>query len=473
LKKNKLSIILSALSDKEVKEFRQFVNSPFFNKNKKLLKLIDFLIKFHPTFNHKKFTEIEAINVLSLNRKNGKAQLAKLSTSLFKLFKTFNYHNRSNEIELDFELLKFYVEKELAHLFNNKQALFEKELDALQQNEEQFWHYYKFNDLIRNHLSFTQDKGIGDINYQKTTDALDQFYVLTKLKFTALKKNRQKVVNYRYTFPFINNILDEINSNEIFDTPLIQIWIGIINIIDAEKPTIIQYNNLKSYFLKHQEIITDDDSREIFVYLKNIANQVFPQGKDYFVEYFDLSKKQYEKGFLYYNGFIPPTEFLNIIRIGIAAAENNYIKEFIKDNKNLISTEYQEKESIYELGMAILLFDEKKYDEVLDILNQIKNVNVYRKMHERRIRLLVYYELDMMSLFDDLINSFRKYLTINKDDLAEFHVNVNRDFINVAAGLYKLIKTDKKKLSAFKEEIDDLRTLPYRSWFEEKLSKLQ
>jgi len=461
------------LSDKDIKEFRLFVSSPYFNKNEKLVKLLDFFIKYHPTFDHKKFTEHEAINLLSLNRKNGKAQLAKLSTALFKLFKTFNHLNKSNDLKQDFDLLKFYYENDLSNLFNNKQVLFEKELNNLPINQEQFWYFYQFNDLVRNHLSATKEKGIGDLNYQKTTDALDQFYILIKLKFTALKKNRQLVVNYDYSFPFINNIMDEINANKIFDSPLIQSWIGIINLIDTKEPSIIQYNQLKTYFLKHQNLLSDDDSKEIFVHLKNIANQVFPQGKEYFVEYFDLSKKQYEKGFLHYNGLILPTEFLNIIRVGITANENEYIKGFINDNRDLIANEYQEKESIYELGMAILLFDENKYDEVLDILNQIKNVNVYRKMLERRIRLLVYYELDMMSLFDDLINSFRKYLTINKDDLADFHVNVNRNFINAAAGLYKLIKTDKEKVLAFEKEIKEIRTLPYRSWFEEKVTQLQ
>ena len=49
--------LLKTFSGEEVKDFRNFLKSPFFNKSSKLLKLYNEIIKHHPDFGNKNFTK--------------------------------------------------------------------------------------------------------------------------------------------------------------------------------------------------------------------------------------------------------------------------------------------------------------------------------------------------------------------------------------------------------------------------------
>jgi len=52
----KLVQILAALSPKEFKGFEQYVNSPYFNRNKQVVELLDVIKPFHPGYDSPKFT---------------------------------------------------------------------------------------------------------------------------------------------------------------------------------------------------------------------------------------------------------------------------------------------------------------------------------------------------------------------------------------------------------------------------------
>ena len=61
MQKTKLVEIIQALDDKEVKRFDEYINSPFFNKNEKVIVLLKFLRKYYPKFDHSRFYEGECL----------------------------------------------------------------------------------------------------------------------------------------------------------------------------------------------------------------------------------------------------------------------------------------------------------------------------------------------------------------------------------------------------------------------------
>lgn len=50
MKKNRAIEIISTFSAKEVKQFEEFLNSPFLNKNRKVVQLFDILKESHPNY---------------------------------------------------------------------------------------------------------------------------------------------------------------------------------------------------------------------------------------------------------------------------------------------------------------------------------------------------------------------------------------------------------------------------------------
>ncbi|MEO8666607.1 MAG: hypothetical protein ABI462_14030, partial [Ignavibacteria bacterium] len=55
--KNNAIIILKTFSGEEVKLFEDFLNSPFHNKNTKVIQLFNLLKKFHPGYNDGKLSK--------------------------------------------------------------------------------------------------------------------------------------------------------------------------------------------------------------------------------------------------------------------------------------------------------------------------------------------------------------------------------------------------------------------------------
>ena len=53
LKKSNLLVILSSFTSAEIKEFDDFIQSPFFNKNQSVIKLYSYLKKQYPYFEEK------------------------------------------------------------------------------------------------------------------------------------------------------------------------------------------------------------------------------------------------------------------------------------------------------------------------------------------------------------------------------------------------------------------------------------
>ncbi|MFN0274396.1 MAG: hypothetical protein ACKVPJ_01520, partial [Chitinophagales bacterium] len=53
MKETRLIQLLSGFSAKEIKLFSDFVRSPYFNKNEKVIKLADAILKCYPAFEKK------------------------------------------------------------------------------------------------------------------------------------------------------------------------------------------------------------------------------------------------------------------------------------------------------------------------------------------------------------------------------------------------------------------------------------
>ena len=57
MKNTQLIKLLRTFDQKEIKRFREFISSPFFNKNKNVTKLFEIIRKIYPDFEQEKFTK--------------------------------------------------------------------------------------------------------------------------------------------------------------------------------------------------------------------------------------------------------------------------------------------------------------------------------------------------------------------------------------------------------------------------------
>ena len=69
IKNRKYIQLLQFLGKKERKQFRLYLESPFFNKRKSILQLFDFIEKYSPTYENKKLTKENAFHFIFPEKK--------------------------------------------------------------------------------------------------------------------------------------------------------------------------------------------------------------------------------------------------------------------------------------------------------------------------------------------------------------------------------------------------------------------
>ncbi len=472
LSETRLIKMLLGFSKADLKQFADFVKSPYFNKNEHLVRLYTFILKYAPHFKHPKFTFEAAFHYLFPDQTYKKEAIIKLCSKLMKLAEKFVIQQQMNDKELKSKLvlLTYYNKANQNDLFESllKNTRKLNEGGGLR-NSQYYKLLFEMESEYAHFLSAKLDDRKGDVNFQATTHSLDVYYLSQKLEQLCQMKNRQQTVSFPYRFDLMEEIMSFLPQSIYYEIPIIQIWYTAFLLL--HQPTIAHYQGLKKLIQQHHQLVAIQEKRVLYTYLENSSAQLMGRVERY-VELFDLYQLQLQDQTLYSNGYLQPTIFRNIITVALKLKENDWAEQFLKDQQALIMPDYVEKEDMVSFCKALILFEQEKYEEALDFLNLLKYNNVYTKLDERRVRLKVYYELEFEDPFDDLINSFRKFISKNKAQINEVYIDLNRNFINAINAIRKLtyeIENQEIKRNELVAEIKEIQLIAEKDWLLEKL----
>ncbi len=475
LKDGKLIKMIAVFSNLEQKQFREFVNAPFFNKNQNLIILYDYIQSYSPNFEHHDLTFNNAFQYLFPKKVYKKSVIVKLNSKLLKLAEQFiNYQVTSNDAaQTNLNLLRFYNRRKLSNFFNYRYKKSIKQINnQVYRNADHLKHLFEYEYERSNFLGIRAEDGTGDILFQQTADSLDTFYICKKLEQLCQMKNRQRSVNYVYDFTLMTELLQFVPNSIYYQIPTISIWYHALILLN-EPTKAKNYYKLRELLEKHSKLFTIAENNVLYTYLYNALRSSHPINGNYYKELFQLYEIQLKNKIIYVNGYLHPIIFRNIVSVGLKLEKNAWVKSFLEEHQHKITPEYEEREDMYSLCYAMWCFAEQRYEETLDELNQLKYDNINTKMEERRIRLKVYYELEYFDLLDDLVNSFRKFLTKNKSKINEFHVEANRHFVNVLFAIAYTRKGDKERIEKITAKLQEITVLPEKDWLLQKIKKLK
>lgn len=131
--KSKAIDILKTLSEDEFKSLGEFAESPYFNKDKSIVKLITELKYFYPQFDSKTLTEEMLYKKVFSKEKFNYSVMRNLMSGLLGVCEEFLLHNRirndaGHASEADLTLLDEYQLRQLDSLFDSRLRSFEKKL---------------------------------------------------------------------------------------------------------------------------------------------------------------------------------------------------------------------------------------------------------------------------------------------------------------------------------------------------------
>lgn len=475
---NKSNLIESirTFSSKEIKEFSEFVTSPFFNKNVNVVKLFDIIKKNYPDLEPAKIEKEKVFAKLFPGKPYKDSTLRLLMHYLYELTEKFLSYNRFNNDK--------FRQKDnlLEELFDRKLFKdYEKIIDEANRDLDSFpvrdTHYFRNRYVFAEHkLSYLAEIYMGKYekyltkdNIQLFSDNITYYYLISVLKYYAITLNTMYLYNVKVDTSVIENILKNFNIEQFVNVPLITIYYRVIMLF--LKPE--EEDNF--YILKELVVEFEDQIGpsigDLYINLENYCARNLRTGKQKFAqESIDIYEMELKKKTYYQNGYMPNSFFSSFVVTASKVKKIDWIRKFIEKYKHEIHED--SREAYFYYALSFIENEDGNYEKALEYLAKSKPEEVYLKMDLRILQSRIYYSLVWNIPLQSLLDTFKKTVQNNK-----YITDIRKDqyfkFIKYTNQLNNIrYKNDKAAADAVIDELRKDDYFAYKLWVVDEAEKL-
>lgn len=483
MNKSRLITILKTFSKDEIKDFRKFIDSPYFNKEGKyVLRFYDELKKYYPDFESNKLEKINLFKSLYPDKNYNDSVVRKLSSSLLKLSEEYlNYiYFIKSGYSKDLMNLRMLRERRLTNQFELKSGELDEILSEHRENIDLDFFRNRFKLEIEK-INYFMDSNSFVKQQQQSLQNIQTFIVYDALiSILDIAYNILIGLSSMYSgkanvaLQFIENLnlekISELLKNKTPDIyPVFELFYlryqSILNFDDKiyRKYKKIVIKNLKSYNRENQFTL--------LVSLQNYCITKFVKGyKEFVGELHEIHKEMLKRDLLInkQNGYINLSSYRNIILTAQNCGNLDWMEKFIRDyEKNILP---EQKESLSAWAMASLYYERKKFSEALSKLQNVKNDHFLTKHDIKLLMLKIFYELGEFETAITFADSYR-HMVENDKTYSEMHRNSHRCFAIYYSKLIKLVANNNlKELPFLKNEVEHSASNS-KEWLLEKIIK--
>ncbi|MBK9227146.1 MAG: hypothetical protein IPL67_08895 [Ignavibacteria bacterium] len=473
MQKSNLIKILLKLNSSEFKSFGKFVNSPYFNTNKKLSEFYEELKKYYPAFDDLNLTKENIFRKLYGQDKVVMGTMYFLISEMEALLEKFLSIERIDPVALELSMLKTIGSMNLNKLFDVKYRNVKKQLtkapDNYNLNNFMLANINRAN-MIERKESLTK-KDVFKKEWLEPVNELVKLFLKNMLWNISLFSNFKKHLNEKLDIPFYNEVLSYVETNKLHEKDLgmklLLYQTKMINDNDEK-----YYFELKRIFEDSHRFISLDDTQELMANLNNFCMKKVISG-------FPFQEEQFEIQNLFLKHYIEKTEdsfpidaFNQIFMLGMSLGKVKWAKDYVRRYGKRLEEKFRDNALPY--SNAVIYFREKQFGQALKQLSSIKNFShIFYKPSVKLLQLKTYYELGLYAEAADVSNSFIQFLRNDRLTTSDIK-KVYSDFI----GIYKKLlsaqfSADRNKINSLKHEIETKRKfLIARNWFKEKINEL-
>lgn len=435
----KLIDLLKTLNKKEISKFREFIYSPFFNKNKKVRILGEYVLDHAPNFEAKKLEKQVVFPNLFGDAPYNELQINNIISDLLQLLYNFM---AQVQLQQQPQFQKHLLLKELLHrdtpihISRNAKRLKNIQAKSKIRNYEYFHHEYllyeKLDQSVVSHAKRSFDQ-----NLQLQSDNLDLYYFSNKLRMACDMTSRNIVIQAGYQCDFLTDIIKYYKENHrnFQSYPAISIYYAVLNIIQNSEDE-SSYLNLKKDLLQHQNLFPKLELWTLYKYAINFCIKKINSGKsNYYKELLDLYKILLENKIIFPNGYLSQWTFKNIITISAHLEDFEWTEKFIEQYEHYIIPE--ERFNAITYNRATLYNAQKNYSAALQTLHNVEFTDSSYHLGAKIIQLKCFYKLNESEALFALIEAFRKYILRNKD-ISDYRKKANNNLLKIVKGIYQL-----------------------------------
>jgi len=464
MQKTKLSQLLRIFDAWEIYHLKDFVASPFFNKRKDLIQLLNFYLNTK----NDKITKPELFGKVFPDMHYDEKKMNNLVSDLFKLTEQFLAYREilENDTFITLNIAKAYRKKDQPIRFKKaiekgkkqleKQPLRDRDYLLLCYNFE-----FEYFDFLGKKIRTREN------NLQEMADIYDTICISEKLKQFCFQASHQNVFNTNYRENLKNSILELLEKQpNLLNVTYLHIYYLAFKLIDTEQEEYFRAlcKNLQEQSDKFHLYEKENLYRLVINWCIRKVNGGF---ENYVSDAFELYKQVLKEKIFIDNKKMSSYTFANIVTFGINLNELEWVENFLKNYSKYLPKEIRQNEMFYHAG--VLKYKQKQLKKAKHLLLNFTSKDYLMNVRAKVILIRVYFELEEYDSLDPLIESVRVYLK-RKNKLAKIHFDYYNNFIKYCKKLLCLKPGDEAKRE-FKEKIMTLKNPSSREWFISQIEK--
>jgi len=484
--------IFETFSRDEIKSFRRFILSPYFNRSSKVVKLFDQIIKYHPNYEnsnltkenlHKKVSPELAYNEITIRR-----LLFDLQNLTGKFARQLNFEKKpvenasfmTEEIGTRGAGKMFYKNVKAAHSKLDDLGYVNSEtcLSRFKLETDQFY-FGMINNKV-NKKTFVESEAkrlIGGITY------LISYFMLEAIKHNDVLLTYSRSFNVKHNEKVISEFINlfDFERLEIFMKKNSMIGNFILEVYLNALKTFLYFDNefyyreFKKSLYKHMHQLSLNDNNFLFSKLEGYCilkaknnslarhydNEVFGIYKTF------LKEKYYETET---NKYIAVDLYRNILLKVIKLKELSWLEDFIQNYG--IHIHPKRKTDIVNFSYALLYFERNSFDESLGYLSRIKLDEFSYNLDVKNLYIRIYYERGNYDTAMASAKALRKF--INENTMVSENMKAGQE--NFSKFMIKLINyhntNSKTDIISLNQQIKKTSDFPGRDWLLNKTRTL-
>ena len=479
---NALITALQTFSRKEMTRFREFCDSPYYNKHLKVRNLVAYFSQLFPGFSPQNCDRHLIYKILFPAQKFQQSKLALVFTYTNRLLEQFliQEHLAVEPRYQQILLLRHLRHRKLFKHYRKVSLRLEKDLLQHPYRDSDYYRQQYLAAAEADAFYSQQWKRKKDVGIYEKQVHLDAHYLSEKLRDACEMGLRSKILKVQYAPELLRPAIDlyENEHHSAKDIPAIHIYYQIYQLITTQEQE--RFEAVLHILDDYTPYFPMGELQNIYNYLQNYCiEQVNKGSRKFLEESFKLYQRQLDLQLLHdQKGYLSQWHYKNIVAIGLRLGEKGWVHQFIETYQAQLAPESHH--DAYSFNLAAYYYSLRRYDKVLQLLLRLESSDIRYNLDGKALLLRTYYDLDELEAFLSLTDSFQQYIQRNKL-ISDFQRRGYSNLIKFARKAFKIkselgIRAPSKskaalsKLSGQVQQSDPVYNL---SWLQEKIDELE
>jgi len=438
----KLIKLLRCFSTDDLKKFLEFVRSPFYNKNKKIIRLAEFILKKQIGASIQGFDEETVFKKLFPGEKYEYQKIKNLISDLLHL--AFNYLRAKpvyfTEFIPEINLTVNLRSLKALDLHEKALATAEKKLDS-SKTRDGVYLYNKFLLSDERQILNTIKKPNSSDGFEETFNAQFELSLLNLLKQYTLLKHVSIENDKKFSMKMYKEVLDYIKKHNDFENITLKEY-RLITLLLEEKSE-EHYRALKKIYIEEYDSLDEEDSYMALFYLNSFCAERYNNlaDKKYVYELSDLFKYAFNKDAVALGTFLYP-DFIHYAKIFLRAGDHVTADKFFKKYYDRVSAE--QKENVFNHINSLKEYSLGNYEKALYSISKVNFPSFILKLQVKLLHLQLLIETKNFEEARSAIHSFNQFLTRNAVISRSYRSVINA-FLKLCVKLISIYEAEDKK----------------------------